>query len=357
MNAPLMATTSPHFQVKPVDLNEERTVSRIEDFVKEQQASLFHSPKWLRAVEVGVGQKAAGFIAEQNGVLVGWLPITEVRSMMFGKAFISSGFGVGGGICASDERAANIIAHTAQNFSEANGFTTIELRGGPIPAAWTSWDNKHCGFERSLANDDEAELLAIPRKARAEVRKGIKNDLEICVGSGRDDLAAHYAMFSESVRNLGTPVFPKSLFSAMLEAFPESSDILTVTKDGRPIASVLSFYHHGAVMPFWGGGTYAARGERGNERMYYELMRHARARGMDRFDFGRSKTGGGPFNFKKNWGFEPVPLTYGAWHAPGHEPRNIDPTDASYSRKIELWKKLPLPISNAIGPWISRGLA
>ncbi len=357
MNAPLKATSTTQFHVMPVDLSDAQTARRIDDFVKEQGASLFHRPQWLLAVQAGTGQRAAGFLAERAGVIVGWLPITEARSVLFGKAFISSGFGVGGGICASDERAVGILSRTAETFAEANGYTTIELRGGRIPDSWQTWDDKHCSFERALADDDEAELLAIPRKARAEVRKGLTNDLEIRIGSAREDLAAHYAMFSESVRNLGTPVFPKSLFGAMLDAFPDSSDILTVVSQGKPIASVLSFYHDGAVMPFWGGGTFAARNARANERMYFELMRHARGRGMKRFDFGRSKTGSGPFNFKKNWGFEPVPLTYGAWHASGHEPRNIDPTDASYSRKIELWKKLPLPVANTIGPWIARGLA
>lgn len=91
--------------------------------------------------------------------------------------------------------------------------------------------------------------------------------------------------------------------------------------------------------------------------MYYDLMLHARRKGMARFDFGRSKTGSGPYSFKKNWGFVPEPLTYGMWTAPGQGPRNIDPTDASYSRKIELWKKLPLPVANLIGPMIARGLA
>ena len=90
--------------------------------------------------------------------------------------------------------------------------------------------------------------------------------------------------------------------------------------------------------------------------MYYELMCHARRKGMTRFDFGRSKTGSGPFHFKKNWGFEPQPLTYRVWSAGGTQARNIDPTDEGYSAKIELWKKLPLPLANAIGPWIARGL-
>jgi FemAB-related protein (PEP-CTERM system-associated) len=353
MNAPVHAA----MVARAVDLRDAQERARIEAFVAETGASLFHRPAWLLGVEAGTGQRAAGLVAERLGTLTGWLPLTEVRSALFGKALVSSGFGVGGGILAASENAAQALAEAAQSHAVRSGFAGIEVRGGVIPGAWEIWSDKHCGFERALAADDEAELLAIPRKARAEVRKGLGFGHRVTVGSGPADLAAHYACYAESVRNLGTPVFPRALFKAMLGAFPHSSDILTVWADEAPLASVLSFYHDGAVLPFWGGGVFAARGARANEVMYYELMCHARRQGMARFDFGRSKTGSGPYSFKKNWGFAPQPLTYGAWTAPGAPERNIDPTDASYSRKIELWKKLPLPLANALGPWIARGLA
>ncbi len=353
MNAPVKAGTA----VRIADFRDVADLRRIESFCAEAGASLFHRPAWLRAVEAGTGQRAAGLIAERLGTVTGWLPLTEVRSALFGKALVSSGFGVAGGILADGEADALALAERAQAHAQRGGFAGIELRGGPIPAGWDQWSDKHCGFERALAADDEAELLAIPRKARAEVRKGLGFGHRVTIGRGATDLAAHYGCYSESVRNLGTPVFPRALFASMLEAFPASSDILTVWQGDVPLASVLSFYHDGAVLPFWGGGVFAARAARANEVMYYELMLHARRQGMTRFDFGRSKTGSGPFAFKKNWGFEPQPLTYGGWTAPGQPARNIDPTDASYSRKIELWKKLPLPIANTLGPWIARGLA
>ncbi len=353
MNAPVKAGQN----VRAIDWRDTAELRRIEGFVAETRASLFHRPAWLQAVAAGTGQRAAGLVADRMGVLTGWLPLTEVRSALFGKALVSSGFGVGGGIVAEGEAAAKAMASAAEDYAKRGGFGGIELRGGPIPEGWDTWADKHCGFERPLAADDETELTAIPRKARAEVRKGLGFGHRVTTGCGAADLAAHYACYSASVRNLGTPVFPKRLFAAMLEAFPDSSDILTVWQGETPLASVLSFYHDGAVMPFWGGGVFAARAARANEMMYYELMLHARRQGMTRFDFGRSKTGSGPFAFKKNWGFDPQPLTYGAWTAPGAPPRNIDPTDASYSRKIALWKKLPLPIANTLGPWIARGLA
>ena len=163
MNAPVKAGE----MVRTVDLQDAQDVRRIEGFVAEAGASLFHRPAWLRAVEAGTGQRAAGLVAERMGTVTGWLPLTEVRSPLFGKALVSSGFGVGGGIVAESGETVQALAEAAQGFVTRGGFSGIELRGAAIPQGWQSWSDKHCGFERPLAADDDAELLAIPRKARA----------------------------------------------------------------------------------------------------------------------------------------------------------------------------------------------
>lgn len=352
MNAPVNLAPS----VRVTFLDDPGTVRRIEAFVAEQRGNLFQRPAWLQAVENGTGHRACGLVAERLGTIIGWLPLIEARSLLFGNSLVSSGFGVSGGICAAEASAVEALAQAAIAHACKFGFPEIELRGGSVPRGWTRWNDRHCGFERNLAQDDESELLAIPRKARAEVRKGLKAGLEVRLGRSRADVDAHYRVYAQSVRNLGTPVFPKSLFAAMLSAFREESDILTITHQGLPVASVLSFYHAGAVMPFWGGGTPAARSLHANELMYYKLMLHGRRCGMKRFDFGRSKTQSGPYQFKKNWGFEPEPLTYASWTAPGASPRNLNPTNAAFDRKIAIWKKLPLSLANALGPYIARDL-
>ncbi|ALE16587.1 hypothetical protein AMC99_01293 [Altererythrobacter epoxidivorans] len=354
MNAPLNPST---VSLRVPDLGAPDEVRRIEGFVTEMGGTLFHTPQWLVAVENGAGPKATGLLAERIGSIVGWLPLSQVHSPLFGRALVSSGFAVGGGVLATDDRVAERLFRGAQELAVRTNCPSVELRGGPVPASWNSWSDRHAGFVAELAGDDKAQLLWIPRKQRAEVRKSLSGDLQVRVGREEADRAAHYAVYAESVRNLGTPVFPRSLFDAMLDRFRDQADILTVTLDGVPVSSVLSFYHDDTVMPYWGGGTFAARSLRANERMYFELMLHARRKGMTRFDFGRSKVDSGPYHYKKNWGFEPQPLTYAAWNADPAHARNIDPTDSSYSAKIELWKKLPLSLANRIGPFIARGLA
>ncbi|MBU6268115.1 MAG: FemAB family PEP-CTERM system-associated protein [Sphingomonadales bacterium] len=365
MNAPFRIDTAvqactvrPH-AVRLAALDDAGEAARIEAFLADHpQATPFHRPVWLAAVAQGTGNRALALVAETGGQLSGYLPLSEIHSPIFGRLLASTGFAVGGGVLTTAPGAAPALFAAAEELALRHSCPAVELRGGELPdrKGWTVKTESHCGFVRELAADDEAQLTTIPRKQRAEVRKGLANPLEIAIGSGEADRAAHYAVYAESVRNLGTPVFPRALFDAVLDRFGGDADILTVRHEGTPVASVLSLYHRGAVMPYWGGGTWDARRLRANDRMYFELMLHARRKGCTHFDFGRSKTRSGAYDFKRNWGFEPEPLSYAAWTAPGCEVRDADPTSAKHKLQIAVWQKLPLRVANTLGPWIARGL-
>lgn len=356
MNAPLLHDRA---VVRQADLDAVEEVARIESWVRAQSgATPFHLPRWLNAVERGTGNRAYCLLAEsETGELAGMVPLHRVGSPLFGHALVSSGFAVGGGILAASQGVADRLADAVWTLAVARKCPTAELRGGATPhAGWTIQGDAHANFERDLAADEEAQLLAIPRKQRAEIRKSLDNGLTVETGNGGRDLDWHYRVYAESVRNLGTPVFPRALMAETLKAFGDAADILTVLHDGRPVASVLSLYFNGAVMPYWGGGIWQARALRANDFMYFALMNHARRRGCTRFDFGRSKVDSGAYFFKKNWGFEPEPLSYSTRTADGSAPRDVNPNSAKYRAVIAAWQKLPLSVANLVGPWISRGL-
>jgi FemAB-related protein (PEP-CTERM system-associated) len=340
-------------------LAEPGDAARIAAFVAEcPGASAFHRPEWMAAVTRACGHETVVLLAESQGEIAAMLPLHAVHSPLFGRALVSTGFAVDGGMI-GDPVHLGALARAATEWAARLSCGTVELRGGPLPQApgWHVKTDSHAGFVTPLAADDDAQLTAVPRKQRAEVRKGLAHAFDVRVGRDRDDRAMHYAVYAESVRNLGTPVFPRALFDAVLDDFGEDADILTVLAEGQPVASVLSLYHRGAVMPYWGGGVYAARALRANDVMYYRLMCHARTRGCDRFDFGRSKTDSGAYHFKRNWGFVPQPLAYAHWTADGTAPRDVNPLSPRYRAKIALWQKLPLAVANRLGPLIARGLA
>ena len=360
MNAPMIRSK---ILIRAADLADANECARIDAWVMRHGDGLpFHRPKWLNAVQAGTGQSAHCFIAETDGEIAGILPCHIIHSPLFGRALVSSGFAVGGGILSSSSNVTKRMAIAAWEFAERMSCPTLELRGGTLPSGdwpenqWTVKRDAHANFARALMADEEAELLAIPRKQRAEVRKGRENGMSVQTGTLARDRAWHYDVYAQSVRNLGTPVFPRSLMKSVLDAFGDDADILTVLHEGRPVASVLSLYHKGTVMPYWGGGIYEARKLRANDMMYFALMNHARERGCTHFDFGRSKTESGAYFFKKNWGFEPEPMAYAVRTADGQPPRDVNPNSPKYKAQIALWQKLPLSVANAIGPWIAKGL-
>ena len=262
-------------------------------------ATPFHSRAWCEAITKATGHQCHLLAArDAGGHVAGLLPLHHIRSPLFGQALVATGFAVDGGLLADSEAAATALADAAIDLAKSLGVPSVELRGGPQPAGWHVDEGTYAGFARNLAADDAAELLAIPRKQRAEVRKALDSGLTVTTGSDVAERRDHYRIYATSVRNLGTPVFPKSLFDAVLDAFGDEADVLTIRDGRQPVASVLSLFWRGTVMPYWGGGTADARRLRANELMYFALMRHARERGCTRFDFGRSKVGTGPFAYK-----------------------------------------------------------
>ncbi|MET0372192.1 MAG: FemAB family XrtA/PEP-CTERM system-associated protein [Sphingobium sp.] len=343
--------------VTSMDLNDPGQAAAIDAFVLAHPASTpFHRPAWMLGVEKATGNRAHMLVAVgPSGWIRGLLPLHHMKSRLFGEALVSSAFAVDGGILAEDPVAIAALAGAAQGLARDAGGLSMELHGGPGPEGWQPY-SEHVGFAGPLAADDEAQLAAVSRKHRAEVRKGLANSaLRVEIGRHARLIRDHHRVYSESVRNLGTPVFPARLFNEILHRFGDDADIAVVYEGQRPVSAVLTLYHGGAAMPYWGGGVKDARRLRSNELLYFRLMTHARARGMTHFDFGRSKKDSGPVAWKRSFGFEPRPLLYHVWTPDGNG-RDIDPRNPKYQRRIDLWKKLPLPVANLIGPFISRGL-
>lgn len=324
-------------------------------------AQFFHRAGWRRVIEDAFGRECPFLLARRGAEICGILPLVHVHSRLFGKALISTGFTVGGGPLTTDSAAEAALLTAAGDLASDLGADYLELRGDAlvgrdISDVEPSWIDKaalYAGFTKPISPDHDANMLAIPRKQRAMVRKGIKAGLESTLDTNAHNL---YAIYSESLRNLGTPVFSPRYFQALMTHFAGDIDIVTIRHEGQSVASVMNFYFRDQVLPYYGGGVAAARPVAGNDFMYWEVMRRAADRGCTKFDFGRSKVDTGAYFFKKNWGFEPMPLTYRYLMLKGDTPPDINPLNPKYRLFIRAWKSLPLWVANRVGPLIARNL-
>ena len=319
--------------------------------------SFFHLAAWAKVIEAAFGHETFYSFTERDGAITGVLPLARVKSLLFGDTLISNPFCVYGGPLAADaESQAALVAHAEQLLARAPS-SALEFRhrdgGEPAPAGWIERPDLYVTFRKPIEADHDRNMKAVPRKQRAMVRKAIQNGL---TSIANRDVGTLHQIYAESVRNLGTPVFSRRYFRILMDSFADAADIVTVLDQQTPIAAVMNFYFRDEVLPYYGGGSAAARGRAGNDFLYWETMRRAADRGCRLFDFGRSKIGTGSFAFKHNWGFDPAPLNYRFRLKPGHAMPDHNPLNPKYRTFIAAWKRLPLPLANLLGPSIVRGI-
>jgi len=315
--------------------------------------TFFHRAEWRGVFESALGHRPYYLLAESGGEIRGILPMVHIRSRLFSNLLASLPFLAYGGVLASDPETAAQLETRARAIGEELGVDFVEFRNRD--AAQAEWVTKsdYVTFRKKIPATTDECLLMIPRKQRAMVRKGIKHELESRVDGNLDNF---YPVFSESYRNLGTPVLSRRYFDAIQTAFGEDCEILTIFKDDAPVASVMSFYFRDEVIPYYGGSVIEARSLMANDFMYWELMRRACESGVGVFDYGRSRIGTGSYRFKKHWGFEPEPLHYQYYLVRQREMPDLSPGNPKYRMAISVWKRLPTALTRVVGPMIARGL-
>ncbi len=321
-------------------------------------ATLFHDPAWGQAVRRAFGYEQITFAARRHGRIVGVLPLIDVRGRIFGRSLVSAAFSVGGGALANDPVAARALCARAVAEGEARNVRHVELRGGPAPEDWVTKEGVYASFVRQLSADDDAELKAVPRKRRAEIRKALKLADEGRLAVRHDaDPDAFYDLYAISLRNLGTPVFSRKFIRELRALFGDRIIFSLVEADGAPVFSLCSFLHRDRVMPYYAGVTPEARHVKAADFGYFSLMGEARARGARLFDFGRSKIGSPHADYKRSWGFEAEALVYRYALIAAKETPNVNPNNPKFRLLTNAWRRLPLPVANALGPIIARDLA
>ncbi|WP_372657332.1 FemAB family XrtA/PEP-CTERM system-associated protein [Hydrogenophaga sp.] len=338
-----------------LDDSQPEQVARWEAFVMAcPQATFFHRAGWQRIIREVFRHRTYFLYAEAGGEILGVLPLGQVKSRLFGHALTGLPFAVYGGVATLNNEAANALEAEAQRLAQTLGVQHLELRN--VQRRHEDWplQDLYVTFRKPILPTEEANMLAIPRKQRAMVRKGIKNGLSAEIDSNAQRF---FALYADNVHRHGTPAMSRRYFQALMDTFGADCEVLTVcAPDGRPVSSVMSFYFRDEVLPYYAGDDEAARDLAANDFKYWELMRRACGRGLQVFDYGRSKQGTGSYAFKKNWGFEPTPLHY-EYQLYQREaiPQN-NPSNAKYKLLIATWRRMPLALANWLGPHIVRHL-
>ena len=267
---------------------------------------------------------------------------------------VSVPYGVYGGVCATAPAARTALVEAASQLAGRIGAGYVELRHRPGHEVDLPTKALYVTFSRPISTDEQENLNAIPRKQRRMTRQGLKHGLRAEFGLRHLDRFWH--IYAHSVHALGSPVFPRKLFRSIAHEFGKDCELLTIWKDETLVAGVLTLFFEDQVLPYYGGADRAALPYAVNDFMYWELLCHVAKLGYRVFDFGRSREGTGAYNFKRHWGFEPVPLPYQYVLRDGAKMPNLSPSNPKLELAVRAWKRTPLLLTKVVGPRLTKYL-
>jgi serine/alanine adding enzyme len=321
-------------------------------------SSIYHLSGWTELAREVFGHRPL-FVEsrDSSGSLMGVLPVIRQRSCLLGNFATSLAFFNYGGVLAADPLVAQQMMIRASEAAEALGCRYLEFRDvQPRPGDWTRRTDK-VTLRLELPDTVEALSRRLGSKLRSQVKRAEREGVQCRAGAAAllDDF---YAVFAENMRDLGTPVYPKRFFAAILKRFEQYCHLVVIESHGEPWAAAFLVLWRGCAEVPWASCRAKVKPLGANMKLYWELLSQAIGRGCTSFDFGRSTVDSGTYRFKQQWGAQPVPLYWYRWerHTAGHQTSSGKERGNVIQLATAIWQRLPVPIANTLGPLISGAL-
>ena len=319
-------------------------------------SDFYHVYEWRYIIEQVFSHKTFYLISTSgSGTVNGILPLVMMKSALFGNFMVSLPYLNYAGILADDIAIGRNLLAEAVTIARAQKLHHIELRHREEKQINLQAKTAKVSLILDLPGNADALMQGFKSKLRSQIRKPEKEGLTAVIG-GIEQADNFYYVFSRNMRYLGTPVYDKHFFGAILAAFPNSARICTVFKENMPVASgFLVSYKDTVEMP-WASSLREYNHLSPNMMLYWNVLSYAADNGFKKFDFGRSTPNEGTYQFKMQWGARPVQLFWHYWLSQGNALPEINPHNPKYRLFINIWQRLPLWVTNAVGPKIVRNI-
>ncbi|MBI5363507.1 MAG: GNAT family N-acetyltransferase [Planctomycetes bacterium] len=318
---------------------------------------MFHLAGWRRAVTRVFRHENRDLLAFRGAELVGVLPLMRCRTPFLASHLISVPYGVYGGPLGADRDVEHALVAEARALARRLGVGRLELRCFEDPGvAELVPSTLYSAFLQKVPSDPTQVMAAMPKRARAEARKAIeKHHLELSEGEWY--LGDLVELFGAAKQGLGSPGLPRAWFEALMEELPGKVVLHLARKGDLRLAATMSFVSNGVFSFYYIGNTPEANREySATNFLTVRLQEWCATRGIPVFDLGRSRLDTGPYQFKKNQGFEPTPLAYRYDLVQAKELPSFNPSNPRTAKLRETWAKLPPAVARLLSGRLMRYL-
>jgi FemAB-related protein (PEP-CTERM system-associated) len=325
-----------------------------EEFIRRHlSGSLYHHPGWCEVIRKTYEHECLYLHARTDEGTVGVLPLAFVRSRIFGVSLTSLPYLDAAGVVADNAETSHGLFEEAIRLGRERSVDYLELRQTEPLVGQLQTETHKVSLTLPLADDPEGQWRALSSERRNRIRKTEKAELTGVIGGG-ELLVDFYRIWSENMRDLGSPAHSRDFFGNILKVFEPFARLIMIKRHDKFIGGAVCLWFKDWFYVPWVSSLRSHFRFYPNNLLYWEAMKLAIAEGCRVFDFGRSSVGSGTHTFKKRWGAAEKPLYWQFKTFRGGPARGPGPESLKYRLAVGLWKRLPLGLSRSWGPKIRK---
>lgn len=310
-----------------------------------RNATLFHTPAWAEVLRRAYRFRVFAATVERAGKVLAGCLLSRTRNPFINRV-VGLPFSDSCAPLGVDEAATDALMRGLAMRPRSGG--SLEIRGIEAPAPW-----QMIGCFQQWSVDLSRPFPEIQRAAdrnfRRQVKRAAAQALRIETGDSAAMVSRFYRMHLETRRRLGVPPQPLRFFSLVREIFAADHglEVWLASCAGRDLAAVVLLRAGPRLYAKW-----SARGAEGavgaSHLLFFAILEHHAGKSAA-LDLGRTDIRNtGLARFKAEMGAVQVALPYSYFpRAPRRA--SAEAPDLFAHALARIWRRLPLPVTRAVG--------
>jgi CelD/BcsL family acetyltransferase involved in cellulose biosynthesis len=280
------------------------------------RASVFHIPGWLEALQRTYGYEPVVLTTSAPGTdLTNGIVFCQVNSWLTGRRLVSLPFSDHCEPLVESPRELEQLMLAVEEEARAGRWKYVEVRPLTVTADADARFEKaqtFC-FHRLDLRPAGADLFRSFHKdcVQRKIRRAEREALRYEEGCSETLLQQFYALLVLTRRRQRLPPQPLSWFRNLIECMGDRLKIRVASKDGRPVASILTLRHNRTLVYKYGCSDKSFSNLGGMHLLFWRSIEEAKENGLLEMDMGRSDWDNpGLIDFKARWGAQQSELVY-----------------------------------------------
>ena len=324
------------------------------------KASIYHTLEWQQVLQQSYRYPCKCIICHDNNRLAGVLPLAQLRNFKGQKKIVGLPFSHFVEPLYDRPEILDALIGYSQTVAIQQKVAYLEIKSQFRSRPGWSRSSRYLISELDLRQDLAMIKKGLKSSVRRNIKKAAANNIVVRSCNHGDAIDRFYELMVETRQRQGSLPYSRRFFHNLFQYLAPAQRTLFLAYGGtKAIAGLIMLCHGKRAVYAYGASTSDRRllQLRPNDLLFWRSIQKMQQERFGVYDFGITPTGHSSLlRFKSQWGTENRNLFYSYFLCKSKMVPHIDRQGAVAAMASNVFRKLPRPVLQVVGPILLRSL-